>query len=141
MVPGDERYERLKHQSLFLHTRGLMSPEMEELERQLVLFERLTGKDSSKLDPHLVDRIHGDLEKAVMEQLRASGLLDRWLVSWEARSERANVHALVPTQESPSRSLEEKLVELEHAVQLLSEHLAGRLGKADEPGSGEGRRA
>jgi hypothetical protein len=154
MVPGDERYARLKHQSLFLHIRGLVSPEMEEWERRLLLIERLTGKDASKLDPHLVDGIYGELEKVVMEQLRASGLVERWLVSWESRNQGTNAHALVRTQNSPhpaaapinraargadddtraSRSLEDKLADLEHAVQLFSEHLAG-LGKAEEPHS------
>jgi hypothetical protein len=154
MVPGDERYERLKHQSLFLHIRGLMSLEMEEWERRLLLIERLTGKDASTLDPHLVDGIYGELEKAVMEQLRTSGLVERWLVSWETRSEGAKVHAFVRAQESPhwaaapinreatdaddenraSRSLEDKLADLEHAVQLFSEHLAG-VRTRDEPHS------
>lgn len=154
MVPEDERYERLKHQSLFLHMRGLMSPEMEEWERRLLLIERLAGKDASRLDPYLAEGIYGELEQVVIEQLRASGLVERWLVSWEARGENANVHALVPAQmDAPSpappayreptldvddnyplRSLEDKLDELERAVQLFSEHLAG-LGKRDEPHS------
>jgi hypothetical protein len=151
MVPGDERYERLKHQSLFLHARGLMSPEMEEWNRQLWLFERLAGKDPSKFDPHLVDRVHGELERVAIEQLRATGLLEEWLESWEARNEIVDVPALLPTHENarlparppdrestvdvdgnpPGRSLEDKLAELEHAVQLLGEHLAG-IRKADE---------
>jgi hypothetical protein len=151
MVSGDERYERLKHQSLFLRTRGLMSPEMEEWKRQLWLLERLAGRDPSKLDPQLVDRFHGDLEKATMEQLKATGLVDEWLEAWEGRSESENVHALVPTQRSdhppaaPSdresianvdgnrafRSLEDKLAELEHAVLLFSERVAG-VHKADD---------
>jgi hypothetical protein len=152
MVPGDERYERLKHQSLFLHARGLMSPEMEESKRQLWLFERLAGKDPGTFDPHLVDRVHGELERVAIEQLRATGLLEEWLESWEARNEIVDVPALVPTHENPRlpapridrestadvdgnpprRSLEDKLAELEHAVQLLGEHLAG-VRKADEP--------
>lgn len=151
MVPGDERYERLKHQSLFLHTRGLMSPEMEEWERRLLLIQRLTGKDASKLDPQLVEGIYGKLEQVVIEQLRASGLVERWLVSWEARGESANVHALAPEQmDAPLpappadrettldvddnyhlRSLEDKLDELERAVRLFSEHLTGFENRAE----------
>jgi len=152
MVPGDERYERFKHQSFFLHARGLMPPEMEQWERQLGLFERLTGKDSSKLDPQLVDRIHGELARAAMEQLNATGLLEEWLESWEARTEIATAPAFVETQESSRlsvpqparqsvadvegdpapRSLADKLTELERAVQRFSEHVAA-FRTVDEP--------
>jgi hypothetical protein len=98
MVQGDERYARLKHQSLFLHARGLMSPEMAELKRQLWLRERLAGKDPSKLDPHLADRFHDELEKAVVKQLTATGLFDEWLEAWEANETPSVV------QESPAPS-------------------------------------
>jgi len=84
---GDEQGARLKHQGLFLHARGLMSPEVADLKRQLLLLERLTGKDASKLDPRVADRVHGELEKATMEQLQATGLLEEWLTAWETRAE------------------------------------------------------
>jgi hypothetical protein len=148
MVPGDERYERLKHQSLFLRARGLTPPEMEAWHRHLSLLERLAGKDPGTFDPRLVDRLHSQLEKAAMEQLKATGLVDDWLVSWERRSEIASAHALVPTEENPAqpidgksivnvdgnhtlRSLEDKLAKLEQAVQLFSESVASAR-KADE---------
>src|SRR5215831_408008 len=73
---GDERDARLKHQALFLQARGLMSPEMADLKRQLLLLERLTGKGARKLDPRVADRIHGELENATMEQLKATGLVE-----------------------------------------------------------------
>ena len=87
MQAGDERYERLKHQTRFLHTRGLVSPEMEESQRQLWLLERLAGKDARKLDPSVVDRIHGDLERAASGQLKMTGLFHEWLAHWEAGDE------------------------------------------------------
>jgi len=153
MVQGDERYERAKHQSLFLHTRGLMSPEMADLKRQLLLLERLTGKDASKLDPRVVDRVHGELENAAMEQLKATGLLEDWLTAWEMGNEIERVITLVPTQETPSlasqrlarapsttsdrkpapRSLEDALDELDEAVQRFSEQLAESVRTAAEP--------
>jgi hypothetical protein len=151
MVPGDERYERLKHQSLFLRVRGLTPSEMDAWHRHLSLLERLAGKDPGKFDPRLVDRLHGQLEKAAMEQLKASGLVDEWLVSWERRSEIASAPALVPTEENPRlptppidgksiatvdgnhalRSLEDNLAKLEQAVRLFSEGVASA-SKADE---------
>src|SRR5262249_32517343 len=98
---GDERYTRLKHQGLFLHTRGLMSPEMTDLKRQLLLLERLTGKDASKLDPRVVDRVHGELENATMDQLKTTGLIEEWLTAWETRDEIERVITLVPAQQPP----------------------------------------
>jgi hypothetical protein len=117
---------------------------MADLNHQLRLRARLAGKDASKLDPHVLDRFHGELERAATEQLRATGLLEEWLESWEARTDIASVPALVTTQENrglsasridqeaaatvvrkPSRrSLLDKLATFEHAVQLFSEHLA-----------------
>jgi hypothetical protein len=44
MAPGDERYERLKHQSFFLRLRGLTPPEMDAWHRHPSLLERLAGK-------------------------------------------------------------------------------------------------
>jgi len=83
MIPGDGRYEKLEHQSLFLHERGLVSPEMEECNRQLWLLERLAGRDPSKLDPKLVDRIHSDLSEAAVRQLKVVGLYAGWLDAWD----------------------------------------------------------
>jgi|SRR5690349_2074512 len=101
MQAGDERYERLKHQTRFLHARGLVSPEMEESQRQLWLLERLSGKDARGLDPQVVDRIHRDLDAAVIEQLRTTGLMQEWLESWEARDEAT----AAPTREIPCASV------------------------------------
>jgi hypothetical protein len=85
MSPESEQYERLKHQATFLHERELMSQEMKDGNRQLWLLERLSG-NPSKLDPTLRDRLHGELEQATAEQLKATGLMDEWLASWEARN-------------------------------------------------------
>ena len=145
MVAGDERYERLKHQSVFLRVRGLTPPEIEALHRHLELLERLAGKDPGKFDPRLVDRLHSQLEKAAMQQLEAAGLVNEWLVSWERRSEVANPYELPTTEENPYRvaapidegstdgdrdrvlqSLEDKLTKLEQAVRAFSESVASR---------------
>jgi hypothetical protein len=151
MVQGNERQERLEHQYLFLRARGLTPPEMEARHRHLSLLERLAGKDPGKFDPRLVDRLDSQLEKAAMERLKATGLVDEWLLSWERRSETASVDALVPTEASPRppappidgkstpnidgnsafRSLDDKLAKLEQAVRIFSESVASA-GKADE---------
>jgi hypothetical protein len=91
MVQGDERYARLKHQSLFLHARGLLSAEMVELKRQLRLRERLSGRAPSNLGPLVVDRFQDALARAALKQLTATGLFDEWLENWEARNETASV--------------------------------------------------
>jgi hypothetical protein len=149
MVPGDDRYERLKHQSLFLQARGLNSLEMEELTRQLWLLERLSGGDATKLDSHLVDRLHGQLERSTVDQLKTTGLVNEWLESWEARNEAA----VVPTEESSAvaspptpgprsasptdedadiRAGEELKASIEHRLRLLlAERVAG-VREADE---------
>jgi len=144
MVQGDERHARVKHQSLFLHSRGLMSPEMREVKHQLLVRERFVGKDASKLDPHVVDRFHDALEKAAMEQLKATGLLDEWLEAWEKGIEPTDISAAVPRREelrplarpideestvdvdrtATGRSVSDALTELERAVQLFSAHVA-----------------
>ena len=86
MVRGDGRYEKLEHQSGFLHERGLVSPEMQEYNRQLWFFERLAGGDRKKLDPGLVDRVHLDLAEAAVKQLKATGLYEEWLDAWDVHN-------------------------------------------------------
>jgi len=150
---GDEQDAKVKHQALFLHSRGLMSPEMADLKRQLLLLERLTGKDASKLDPRVADRVHSELENATMEQLKATGLVEEWLTAWETRDESERVIALVPAQEPPPvasqplqrapskttdrkprpRSVDDALNELEQAVQRFSEQLAESAQTFAEP--------
>jgi len=102
VIPGDEEYARLEHQALFLFERGLTSDEMQDWNRQLWLLERLAGKDPSRLDPHLRDRLHCELERATMEQLRATGLVEEWLAAWDALAEPEAAEAI----EAPARSLE-----------------------------------
>lgn len=96
MVPGDGRYEKLEHQSGFLYERGLVSPEMEECNRQLWLFERLAGGDRTKLDPALVDRIHVDLAEAAVKRLKATGLYEEWLDAWDVHT---GIEIAQPTEE------------------------------------------
>ena len=85
MTGDDESYARLEHQQRFLLERDLVSREMDDWNRQLWLLERLVGKDPSKLDPQLRERLHTELENATSNQLREAGLFDEWLESWEAR--------------------------------------------------------
>jgi hypothetical protein len=89
VVPGVDPLEKLKHQVLFLHKRGLTTYEMNDWNRQLWLLERLAGGDRSKLDSHLLDRMNGELADATMRQLKATGLLYEWLDAWDARDEAA----------------------------------------------------
>jgi len=144
MVQGDERYARVKHQTLFLQSRGLMSPEMTEGKDQLRVRERFAGKDAGKLDPNVLDRFHDALEKAAMEQLKATGLLDEWLEAWEKGIEPTDISATVPRRKgarplarpideestvdvdrtATGRSVSDALTELERAVQLFSAHVA-----------------
>ena len=144
MVQGDEQYARVKHQTLFLHSRGLMSPEMTDVKQQLRVRERFAGKDAGKLDPNVLDRFHDALEKAAMEQLKATGLLDEWLEAWEKGIEPTDISAAMPRREelrpltrpvdeedtvdvdgtATGRSVSDALTELERAVQLFSEHVA-----------------
>jgi hypothetical protein len=85
LTGDDERYERLEHQAMFLFERDLVSREMDDWNRQLWLLERLVGRDPGKLDPHLRDRLHLELEKTTLTQLRETGLYDEWRESWDAR--------------------------------------------------------
>jgi hypothetical protein len=85
LTGDEERYERLTHRAMFLFERGLVSGEMDDWNRQLWLLERLVGRDPSKLDPHLRERLHLELERATFDQLRETGLFDEWLESWDAR--------------------------------------------------------
>jgi hypothetical protein len=87
VVPGVDQLEKLKHQVLFLHERGLTTYEMNDWNRQLWLLERLAGGDRSKLDSHLLDRMNGELADATMRQLKATGLLYEWLDAWDARDD------------------------------------------------------
>ena len=84
MQPGDEDYERFEHQALFLFDRRLISQEMRELDRRLHILEALAGKDPSKLDSHVRDRLLYELETATHEQLRSTGLTEEWQRSWDA---------------------------------------------------------
>ena len=95
MVPGDGAYEKLEHQTSFLRQRELTSPEIEECNQRLGLFVRLAGGDSTKLDPELVDQIHGELADAAMKQLKVSGLFEQWLDAWDVR----NGIAVEPSEE------------------------------------------
>jgi hypothetical protein len=98
LSPGDERYERLKHQVTFLHDRELTSSEMDDWNRQLWLLERLVGRDPGKLDPQLRERLHDELEKATVAQLKATGLMDEWLDAWEGYDEASEAPlSIVPT--------------------------------------------
>lgn len=87
MVPEDEQYERVAHQVRYLSDQGLTSAEMDDWSRQLWLLERLAGKDPTKLDPKLRDRIQGEIARAAMDQLQATELVDDWLEAWERRHE------------------------------------------------------
>jgi hypothetical protein len=87
VVPGVDPFEKLKHQGLFLHERGLTTDEMKDWNRQLWLLERLAGGDRSKLDSHLLDRLNGELADSTMRQLKATGLLYEWLDAWDARND------------------------------------------------------
>lgn len=85
MVPEDEQDERVAHQVRFLSDQGLTSAEMDDWARQLWLLERLAGKDPTKLDPKLRDRVQGEIARATMDQLQATDLVDAWLEAWEKR--------------------------------------------------------
>lgn len=87
MVPEDPQDEKVAHQVRFLSDQGLASEEMDDWSRQLWLLERLAGKDPTRLDPRLRDRIQGEIANAAMEQLKATGLVDAWLEAWETRHE------------------------------------------------------
>lgn len=87
MVPEDQQYEKVAHQIRFLSDQGLTSAEMDDWSRQLWLLERLAGKDPTKLDPKLRDRIQGEIGRAAMDQLKATELVDAWLVAWERRND------------------------------------------------------
>jgi hypothetical protein len=87
VVPEDEQHEKVAHQVRFLSDQGLTSEEMDDWTRQLWLLERLAGKDPSKLDPRLRDRIQGEIARAAMDQLKATELVDAWLEAWEKRHE------------------------------------------------------
>src|SRR5262249_14758694 len=91
VVPEDEQHEKVAHQVRFLSDQGLTSNEMDGLSRQLWLLERLAGKDPTKLDPALRNRIQGDIARAAMDQLKATGLVDSWLEAWERRHEVAAI--------------------------------------------------
>jgi hypothetical protein len=82
---GDEDYERFEHQALFLFDRGLISQEMRERDRRLHILEALAGKDPSKLDSQVRDRLLNELERATHEQLRSTGLAEEWQRSWDAQ--------------------------------------------------------
>jgi hypothetical protein len=87
VVPEDEQDEKVAHQVRFLSEQGLTSAEMDDWSRQLWLLERLAGKDPTKLDPKLRDRIRGEIARAAMDQLKATELVDAWLEAWDGRHE------------------------------------------------------
>jgi hypothetical protein len=137
MVPGDGSYEKLEHQTLFLRERGLTSPEMEECNRRLWLFTRLAGGDSTKLDPRFVDRIHVELAGAAVKQMKATGLFEEWLDSWDAHNgieiDPAKEHKVpaLRVHPEPTTAIDgnpgQRLIELaaEHSLRALGgEHVA-----------------
>lgn len=106
MTGDDERYARVKHQGMFLFERGLVSSEMNEWNSRLSLLERLAGRDPSKLDPHLRERLHSELEGATFERLRETGLFEAWQESWDARAEEdagSGAEPLAPPRPLPIR--------------------------------------
>ncbi len=107
MVPEDQQYEKVGHQIRFLSDQGLTSAEMDDWSRQLWLLERLAGKDPTKLDPKLRDRIQGEIARAAMDQLKATELVDAWLVAWETRTEVLAAVADPLTGPEPTPSLPE----------------------------------
>jgi len=103
LTGDDERYARLEHQAMFLYGRGLVSREMDDWNRQLWLLERLVGKDPSKLDPHLRERLHSHIEDATLSQLRTTGLFDEWQEAWDSRESDETASSAKPL--GPTRAL------------------------------------
>jgi hypothetical protein len=74
---------------------------MRDANARLRTLERLVGKDASKLDRKLRERVDDDLEKAAIDQLRAAGLIDDWLTAWDARKEAIARRLAVLTASAP----------------------------------------
>ena len=146
MVPGDASHEKLEHQLLFLRERGLTSLEIEECNRRLWLATRLAGGDSSKLDSQFVDRIHVELAEESVKQLKALGVFEEWLDSWDVHNGieiTPNAHhGSTPTNgdrgpstanDNPAERLLELAQELQHSVRVLTgEPVAGMSEAAQE---------
>src|SRR5262249_10635446 len=144
MVPGDASHEKLEHQLLFLRERGLTSPEIEECNRRLWLSTRLAGGNSSKLDSQFVDRIHAELAEESVKQLKALGLFEEWLDSWDSHNgieitpkepvPAPRVDAEQPTAtDNPAERLCELVGELQHSLRVLTgEPVAGVSGEAEK---------
>jgi len=105
VVPGEDSFEKLKHQIHFLHERGLTTPQMDESNRQFVLLDRLAGK--GRLDPQLLQRLNAKLANETMAQLKATELLYEWLDAWEARNQVAR-----PSPEPDSTVVEHSLASI-----------------------------
>jgi hypothetical protein len=103
LITDDEQYERLKHRARFLLEKGLTSRSMADANKRLWLLERLAGRDPSRLDPRLRERLHDELEQATLKQLIDTGLFDEWQESWDAR-EVATLGTDQPTESRRSRS-------------------------------------
>ena len=95
----DDRGAKLKHQLRFLSQRGLTPLEVEDANTRLRTIERLVGKDASKLDPKLRERVDADLEKAALDELRVWDLIDEWLAAWDTHKA-ATARRLVVLEES-----------------------------------------
>ena len=77
---------------MFLFERDLVSAEMERVNRQLRLLEGLAGTNPNKLDSHLHTRLKDELATATLMRLEDTGLLGKWMQSWDLREAgRANL--------------------------------------------------
>ncbi len=85
LTTDDEQYERLEHRATFLFDRGLTSQAMHDANKQLRLLVRLVGRNPSRLDPHLRERLHDELEQATLKQLIDTRLFDEWQEAWDTR--------------------------------------------------------
>lgn len=97
MFHEDEQNVRLAHQALFLFVRGLASGEMQDCEQRLHTLEALCGKDPSKLDARVRDRLLDELEEATLDQLTKTGLSDEWQRSWDRRVALADLTSALET--------------------------------------------
>ena len=140
MVRGDGSYEKLEHQLLFLRERGLTSPEIDAGQRRLSLSTQLAGGDATKLDSQFVDRIHVELADATATQMKALGVFEEWLDSWDVhngiRIERPEERPLgagpMTTASSPADRFRELAEELQDALRALRGESVGGISEADE---------
>ena len=97
----DDRGAKLKHQLRFLSQRGLTPLEVQGANTRLRTIERLVGKDASKLDPKLRERVDADLEKAALDELRTWDLIDEWLSAWDAHKSATGRRLAVLEESAP----------------------------------------